>query len=69
MIETDKVLALIHTIATEAMILGKDVVIEQKEYYSDTKGFGASIGGGHSEDTGIVLRVFQQEEGEEDDDD
>lgn len=49
-----------YQIAAEAMTLGKDISLEQKEYFHDAKGIGG-LGGGHTEDTGVILRVWQPE--------
>lgn len=51
---------------------GLDLTLEQKEYFHDSKGIGPSIGGGYTEDAGVVLRVYQPDkdnEQEEEDDD
>lgn len=71
---TNEVLRLFNNIAYAAMDRGLDLQLEQKEYFHDSKGIGPSIGGGHTEDTGVVLRVYQpekdneQEEKDEEDD-
>lgn len=62
---TNGIIDLMYQIAAEAMALGKDLSLEQKEYFHDAKGFGPSIGGGHTEDTGVVLRVYQPEKDNE----
>ena len=62
---TDGVIDLMYQIAAEAMALGKDLSLEQKEYFHDSKGIGPSIGGGHTEDTGVILRVWQPEQNEQ----
>ena len=70
----NEILRLINNIASAAMDRGLDLQLEQKEYFHDAKGIGPSIGGGHTEDTGVVLRVYQpdndkeQEEEDESDD-
>ena len=70
---TREVLELFETISAAAMDRGLDLQLEQKEYFHDAKGIGPSIGGGHTEDTGVVLRINQpdkdneQEEKEESD--
>ena len=68
-----EVLELFETISAAAMDRGLDLQLEQKEYFHDSKGIGPSIGGGHTEDTGVILRVYQpekdNEQEEEDDDD
>ena len=66
-----EVLKLFETISAAAMDRGLDLQLEQKEYFHDAKGIGPSIGGGHTEDTGVILRVWQPEkiEQEADDDD
>lgn len=53
------VLKLFESISFAAMDRGLDLKLEQKEYFHDSKGIGPSIGGGHTEDTGVVLRVYQ----------
>lgn len=71
---TNEILRLFNNIASAAMDRGLDLQLEQKEYFHDSKGIGPSIGGGHTEDTGVVLRVYQpekdneQEEKDEEDD-
>ena len=62
---TNEVLILFEKISAAAMDRGLDLQLEQKEYYHDAKGFGPSIGGGHTEDTGVVLRVFQPDRDED----
>lgn len=70
----NEVLKLFESISSAAMDRGLDLQLEKKEYFHDSKGIGPSIGGGHTEDTGIVLRVYQpekdneQEEKDEEDD-
>lgn len=70
---TREVLELFETISAAAMDRGLDLQLEQKEYFHDAKGIGPSIGGGHTEATGVVLRIYQpdkdneQEEKEESD--
>lgn len=68
---TDGIIDLMYQIAAEAMTLGKDLSLEQKQYKHEAKGIGPSIGGGHTEDNGVILRVWQPEkiEQEADDDD
>lgn len=66
---TNEVLKLFESISSAAMDRGLDLQLEQKEYFHDSKGIGPSIGGGHTEDTGVVLRVYQPENPEEDEDD
>lgn len=69
----NEVLKLFESISSAAMDRGLDLQLEQKEYFHDSKGNGPSIGGGHTEDTGVVLRVYQpdkdneQEEKDEED--
>lgn len=71
---SNEILTLFNNIATAAMDRGLDLQLEQKEYFHDSKGIGPSILGGHTEDTGVVLRVYQpekdneQEEKDEEDD-
>ena len=71
---TDEVIKLFEKISSAAMDRGLDLQLEQKEYFHDAKGIGPSIGGGHTEDTGVVLRVYQpdkdnkQEQEDESDD-
>lgn len=55
----NEVLKLFESISFAAMDRGLDLQLEQKEYFHDSKGIGPSIGGGHTEDTGVVLRVYQ----------
>lgn len=57
----NEVLKLFESISSAAMDRGLDLQLEQKEYFYDSKGIGPSIGGGHTEDTGVVLRVYQPE--------
>ena len=69
---TNEILRLFNNIASAAMDRGLDLQLEQKEYFHDAKGIGPSIGGGHTEDTGVILRVYQpdrDEDPEEDEDD
>lgn len=61
----DGIIDLMYQIAAEAMTLGKDISLEQKEYFHDSKGIGPSIGGGHTEDTGVILRVWQPDKDNE----
>lgn len=71
---TDEVLILFEKISSAAIDRGLELQLEQKEYFHDANGIGPSIGGGHTEDTGVVLRVYQpdkdneQEEEDESDD-
>ncbi len=60
-----QIIDLMYQIAAEAMTQGKDLSLEQKEYFYDSKGIGPSIGGGHTEDTGVILRVYQPEKDNE----
>jgi len=60
-----EVLELFETISAAAMDRGLDLQLEQKEYFHDAKGIGSSIGGGHTEDTGVILRVYQPEKDNE----
>ena len=62
---TREVLELFETISAAAMDRGLDLQLEQKEYFHDAKGIGPSIGGGHTEDTGVVLRVYQPDKDNE----
>ncbi|MBR3279669.1 MAG: hypothetical protein IKG01_12335 [Lachnospiraceae bacterium] len=62
---TSEVIKLFETISAAAMDRGLDLQLEQKEYFHDAKGIGPSIGGGHTEDTGVVLRVYQPEKDNE----
>ena len=65
-----QIIDLMYQIAAEAMTQGKDLSLEQKEYFYDSKGIGPSIDGGHIEDTGVILRVYQPEkESEQDEED
>lgn len=56
---TNEILRLFNNIASAAMDRGLDLQLEQKEYFYDAKGIGPSIGGGHTEDTGVILRAYQ----------
>lgn len=62
---TNEVLRLFENISAAAMNRGLDLQLEQKEYFCDSKGIGPSIGGGHTEDTGVVLRVYQPDKEQE----
>lgn len=62
---TNEILRLFNNIAFYAMDRGLDLQLEQKEYFHDAKGIGPSIGGGHTEDTGVILRVWQPEKDEQ----
>ena len=62
---TSEVMKLFEKISAAAMDRGLDLQLEQKEYFHDSKGIGPSIGGGHTEDTGVVLRVYQPEKDNE----
>lgn len=62
---TNEVLKLFESISASAMDRGLDLQLEQKEYFHDSKGIGPSIGGGHTEDTGVVLRVYQPDKDNE----
>lgn len=62
---TSEVLKLFETISAAAMDRGLDLQLEQKEYFHDAKGIGPSIGGGHTEDTGVILRVYQPDKDNE----
>ena len=66
---TNEVLKLFESISAAAMDRGLDLQLEQKEYFHDSKGIGPSIGGGHTEDTGVVLRVYQPEKDDEQEED
>jgi hypothetical protein len=57
---TREIFDLFCEIAIDAMERGKDLSLEQKEYFHDSKGV-AGLGGGHTEDTGVILRVWQPE--------
>ena len=57
---TNKILRLFNNIASGAMKRGLEISLEQKEYFHDAKGIGG-LGGGHTEDTGVILRVWQPE--------
>ena len=61
----NEVLKLFESISSAAMDRGLDLQLEQKEYFHDSKGIGPSIGGGHTEDTGVVLRVYQPDKDNE----
>lgn len=62
-----QIIDLMYQIAAEAMTQGKDLSLEQKEYFYDSKGIDPSIGGGHTEDTGVILRVYRPEKESEQD--
>ena len=62
---TSEVMKLFEKISAAAMDRGLDLQLEQKEYFHDAKGIGPSIGGGHTEDTGVVLRVYQPDKDNE----
>ena len=62
---TNEVLKLFESISAAAMDRGLNLQLEQKEYFHDSKGLGPSIGGGHTEDTGVVLRVYQPDKDNE----
>lgn len=62
---TNEVLKLFESISSAAMDRGLDLQLEQKSYFHDSKGIGPSIGGGHTEETGVVLRVYQLEKDNE----
>lgn len=63
-----EVIELIYRIAYEAMSLGKDLSLEQKEYYTDSDGFGDGVGSDHAEDNGLILRVWDSNEDNEEED-
>lgn len=65
---TNEILRLFNNIASGAMERGLDLSLEQKEYFHDAKGIGG-LGGGHTEDTGVILRVWQPEKDEQEADD
>lgn len=62
---TSEVLKLFEKISAAAMDRGLDLQLEQKEYFHDANGIGPSIGGGHTEDTGVILRVYQPDKDNE----
>lgn len=62
---TNEVLRLFEKISAAAMDRGLDLRLEQKEYFHDSKGVGPSIGGGHTEETGVVLTVYQPDKDNE----
>lgn len=62
---TSEVMKLFEKISVVAMDRGLDLQLEQKEYFHDAKGIGPSIGGGHTEDTGVILRVYRPEKDNE----
>lgn len=47
-------------IAIDAMEREKDFSLEKKAHFHDAKGIGG-LGGGHTDDTGVILRVWQAE--------
>lgn len=61
----NEVLKLFESISSAAMDRGLDLQLEQKEYFHDSKGIGPSIFGGHTYDTGVVLRVYQPDKDNE----
>ena len=63
----NEVLKLFESISSAAMDRGLDLQLEQKEYFYNSKGIGPSSVGGHTEDTGVVLRVYQPEKESEQD--
>lgn len=63
-----EVIELIYRIASKAMSLGKDLSLEQKEYYTDSDGFGDGVGSDRAEDNGLILRVWDSNEDEEEED-
>lgn len=62
---TNEILMLFNAIASDAMDKGLDLQLEQKEYFHDSKGIGPNIGGGHTENTSVVLRVYQPDKNNE----
>ena len=62
---TSEIMKLFEKISAAAMDRGLDLQLEQKEYFHDANGIGPSIGGGHTEDTGVVLRVYQPDKDNE----
>lgn len=62
---TSEIMKLFEKISAAAMDRGLDLQLEQKEYFHDAKGIGPRIGGGHTEDTGVVLRVYQPDKDNE----
>ena len=61
----NEVLKLFESISSAAMDRGLDLQLEQKGYFHDSKGLVPSVGGGHTEDTGVVLRVYQPDKDNE----
>ena len=59
-----EIIELFSDIAKFALISGHEISLEQKEYFKDANGF-AGLGGGHTEDTGVILRVWQPKKEEE----
>lgn len=57
---TKEIYDLFCEIAIDAMERGKDFSLEKKAYLHDAKGIGG-LGGGHTDDTGVILRVWQAE--------
>ena len=53
---TKEIYDLFCEIAIDAMERGKDFSLEKKAYFHDAKGIGG-LGGGHTDDTGVILRV------------
>ena len=62
---TNEVFRLFERISAAAMDRGLSLHLEQKKYLRNSKGLGPSIGGGHTEDTGVVLRVYQPDKDSE----
>lgn len=61
----NEVLKLFESISSAAMDRGLDLQLEQKEHFHYSKGIGPSIGGGHTEDTCVFLRVYQPDKDNE----
>ena len=62
---TNEVLKLFDSISAAAIDRGLDLQLEQKEYFYVSKGIGPSIGGRHTVDIGVVLRVYQPDKDNE----
>lgn len=60
----NEVLDLMFKLATQAMIMGKDFSIEKRDYSHEAKGI-AGLGAGHTEDTSVILKVWQLSQDEE----
>ena len=55
----EKTFMLFEDLAIYAMESGLEISLEQKQYNHESKGIG-NIGGGKTEDTGLILRAFRE---------